>query len=167
MSSDPLNAVPPHDGAAEKLQQIAEERDRAYRALQEREAELARIQQIGRVGGVEVDLQDGIRNRRSPEYLMIHGLAADAANETHEDWVGRIHPDDREKTVAHFLEALTGQGDDYFSEYRIVRPNDGQIRWIGVTAKIDRDGSGRAVRLVGAHIDITDRMVAQETLRES
>ena len=36
-----------------------------------------------------------------------------------------------------------------------------------VVAKIERDQDGRALRLVGAHIDVTDRMLAQETLRES
>src|SRR6201999_902851 len=51
--------------------------------------------------------------------------------------------------------------------YRIVRPNDGVLRWIRVVAKIDRDAEGRAIRLLGAHIDITDRMLAQETLRET
>ncbi|MEZ5765955.1 MAG: PAS domain-containing protein [Xanthobacteraceae bacterium] len=136
-------------------------------ALREREAELARVQQIGKVGGVEVDLRSGFRNRRSPEYLLIHGLPPSAANETHQDWVGRIHPDDRERTERQFLEAVAGHAVDYLSEYRIVRPNDGEVRWIRVVAKIERDEAGQAIRLVGAHIDITDRMLAQETLRES
>ena len=163
--------VLPEAEAAERLRQhleeIARERDRAHRALQEREAELARVQRIGRVGGVEVDFRDGFKNRRSPEYLIIHGLPPDAANETHEDWVNRIHPDDREHTVKQFLDALAGRDEDYFATYRIVRPSDGQTRWIDVIAKIERDGGGRALRLVGAHIDVTERMLAQEKLRES
>ena len=52
------------------------------RQLQTREAELALIHRIAGVGGVEVDLRDGYRNRRSPEYLMIHGLEPIAANES-------------------------------------------------------------------------------------
>src|ERR1044072_7386191 len=67
----------------------------AGRALREREAELARVQDIGHVGGVEVFLTDGFKNRRSPEYLKIHGLPPEAANETHEDWGRRIDPQDR------------------------------------------------------------------------
>ena len=101
------------------------------------------------------------RNRRSPEYLIIHGLPPDAANETHEDWVNRIHPEDRERTVKQFLDALAGRDEDYSATYRIVRPSDGQTRWIDVVAKIERDREGRALRLVGAHIDFTDRMLAQ------
>jgi PAS domain S-box-containing protein len=149
------------------LQEIAGERDRAHRALQEREAELARIQRIARVGGVEVDFRDGLKNRRSPEYLMIHGLPPEAANETHEAWAARIHPEDRERTVAHFFDALAGRDEDYAITYRIIRPSDGQTRWIDVVAKIERAADGKALRLVGAHIDSTDRMLAQEKLRES
>ncbi len=168
-SSDTSNVLP--ESATERLrqhlQQIASERDRAHRALQEREAELARVQRIGRVGGVEVDFRDGFKNRRSPEYLIIHGLPPDAANETHEDWVARIHPGDRDRTVKQFLDALAGHDEDYNATYRIVRPSDGEMRWIDVVAKIERDSEGRALRLVGAHIDATDRMMAQEKLRES
>ena len=149
------------------LETLAKERDDAFRALQEREAELARIQRIGKVGGFEVDLRQGIQNRRSPEYLMIHGLPPEARHETLEDWVNRIHPEDREQVLKYFQDALAGDGTEYAAQYRIIRPNDGQMRWISVVAEIDRDADGRALRLIGAHIDVTDRMLAQETLRES
>ena len=149
------------------LADIALERDEAFRSLKDREAELALIQRIAGVGGVEVDLRDGFRNRRSPEYLLIHGLPPNAANETHEDWVRRIHPDDRTKTERQFLDAIGGTATDYQAEYRIVRPSDGQTRWVAVIAKIERDQDGRAIRLIGAHFDITDRMLNQMRLRES
>ncbi|QIP01073.1 hybrid sensor histidine kinase/response regulator [Bradyrhizobium symbiodeficiens] len=171
ITADALNDPLPETIAAERLRQhledVARERDNAYRALQEREAELARIQRIAKVGGVEVDFRDGFKNRRSPEYLIIHGLPPEAAGESHEDWVNRIHPDDRDAAVKHFIDALAGTSEDYTAEYRIVRPNDGETRWIRVVAKIERDQDGRAIRLVGAHIDITDQMLARETLRES
>ncbi|MBH5398221.1 PAS domain S-box protein [Bradyrhizobium sp. CNPSo 4010] len=170
-TADALNDPLPETIAAERLRQhledVARERDNAYRALQEREAELVRIQRIGKVGGVEVDFREGFKNRRSPEYLMIHGLPPEAAEESHEDWVNRIHPDDRDATVKHFFEALAGASEDYSAEYRIIRPSDGETRWIRVVAKIERDKNGRAIRLVGAHIDITDQALARETLRES
>src|SRR3954469_205436 len=149
------------------LETLVRERDAAFRALQEREAELARIQRIGKVGGVEVDFREGFKNRRSPEYLIIHGLPPEARNETHQEWVNRIHPDDREQTLKHFLGALAGAQKEYTAQYRIIRPSDGQTRWINVAAEIERDAEGRALRLIGAHIDVTDRMLAQETLRES
>jgi len=106
-----------------------------------REAELARIQRIAGVGGLEIDFRDGVRNRRSPEYLLVHGLPPEAANETYEEWVSRIHPDDRERTVQHLFGILKSGNEDYSAEYRIVRPNDGTTRWIRVVAKIERDRS--------------------------
>src|SRR3981189_1849735 len=139
----------------------------ASAALREREAELARVQQIGRIGGLEVDLRTGFRNRRSPEYLLIHGLPPDAVNETHEDWVRRIHPDDREATEKKFREAVAGNVRDYTVQYRIVRPSDGEVRWISVRSTIERDESGGAVRLVGAHSDVTEQVVADLALRQS
>ncbi|WP_172183091.1 PAS domain-containing protein [Bradyrhizobium aeschynomenes] len=164
------DALPEATGAIElrqHIEEIARDRDQAYRALQEREAELARIQRIARVGGVEVDLREGFRNRRSPEYLIIHGLPPEAANETHEDWVKRVHPDDRVKAEQDFIAAVKSKQEDYTTEYRIIRPSDGEIRWIRVIARIERDWNGRAIRLVGAHIDVTDQMLAQAKLRES
>ncbi|MET0719742.1 MAG: response regulator [Tardiphaga sp.] len=136
-------------------------------ALREREAELARVQQIGRIGGLEVDLRTGFRNRRSPEYLLVHGLPPDAANESHEDWVRRIHPDDRAATEAKFRDAVKNGVSEYSVQYRIIRPSDGEVRWISVKSLIERDENGRALRLVGAHTDVTDEVNADRALRKS
>ena len=133
----------------------------------EREAELTRVQQIGRIGGLEVDLRTGFRNRRSPEYLLLHGLPPEAANETHEEWVNRIHPDDRETTDAVFKNAVKSGVRDYSAKYRIIRPSDGEVRWISVKSMIERDADGRALRLVGAHTDVTDEVNADRALRKS
>jgi PAS domain S-box-containing protein len=137
------------------------------RALRERESELAQVQRIAQVGGVLVDVRDGFHNRRSPEYLSIHGLPASASNETHDDWVRRIHPDDRARAERQFLDSLSGKGDRYSSEYRIVRPDTGETRWVAAAGIIERAPDGKALRLVGAHIDITDRALSKELLRES
>jgi len=136
-------------------------------ALREREAELARVQEIGSIGGLEVDLRTGFRNRRSPEYLRIHGLPADAINETHEQWVARVHPEDREATERKFIEAVKSGAREYGVQYRIVRPNDGALRWISVKAIIERDEAGKPLRLVGAHTDVTEEIQAREALLRS
>jgi PAS domain S-box-containing protein len=139
----------------------------AAAALREREAELARVQQLGRIGGLEVDLRTGFRNRRSPEYLLIHGLPPDAMYESHEAWVQRIHPEDREATEKKFRGAVAGDVRDYSVQYRIIRPSDGETRWISVKSTIERDEHGKAVRLVGAHTDITEQVLAEQALRQS
>jgi PAS domain S-box-containing protein len=151
----------------DELRRRSETLSISERAVRDRESELASVQQIARIAGITVDLRNGFRNeRRSPEYLAIHGLPPDATD-THEDWIRRLHPDDRERTVQHFLEALSGTQEHYSSEYRVIRPSDGQVRWIAAEGRIERAPDGSALRLVGAHIDITDRALARETLRES
>ncbi|MCX7322275.1 MAG: PAS domain S-box protein [Hyphomicrobiales bacterium] len=136
-------------------------------SLRDRESELAEVQRIAKVGGVVVHLTNGFENKRSPEYLAIHGLPPEAVNETHEDWVRRLHPEDRERAEHQFLDMLEGKAERYSSEYRIIRPNDGEVRWIAAEGRIERDRNGRPVRMVGAHIDVTDRAQAREMLRES
>jgi PAS domain S-box-containing protein len=154
------------DGIGIVFRDVTDER-RVQAEVREREAELVRVQKIGGVGGLEVDLRGGFGNRRSPEYLAIHGLPADAARESHEAWVQRIHPEDRVATEGHFVRSVVGDATDYSAEYRIIRPSDGQMRWISAKAVIERDATGAALRLVGAHTDITERKLAEEALRES
>src|SRR6202030_4273861 len=139
----------------------------AAAALREREAELARVQQIGRIGGLEFDLTTGFRNRRSPEYLLIHGLPPDAVHESHEDWVQRLHPEDREAAERKFRDAVVSGVREYSVQYRIIRPNDGETRWISVKSTIERDENGNAIRLVGAHTDVTEQVLAEQALRQS
>lgn len=140
-------------------------REAAEQALRKREQELAQVQKIGRIGGLEVDLRTGFRNTRSPEYLNVHGLPPEAANESHEDWVRRLHPQEREEIEQHFKATVAGNAREYNAEYRIIRPSDGQVRWIGAVAHIERDEEDKPVRLVGAHIDITERKEAEAQQR--
>jgi PAS domain-containing protein len=87
--------------------------------------------------------------------------------ETHEDWLNRVHPDDRARAERQFLETLNGLADRYSSEYRIIRPDNGQTRWIAAEGLIERRPDGKPLRMVGAHIDITERALSKELLRES
>ena len=56
---------------------------------------------------------------------------------------------------------------DYTAQYRIIRPSDGETRWISVKSTIERDQNGRAIRLVGAHSDVTEQVMAEQALRQS
>ena len=142
-------------------------REKDTQALRDRELELARVQRIGGVGGLDVDLANGFRSRRSPEYLHLHGLPPSAVNDSHEQWIARVHPEDRERVETYFLATVAGSDKEYKAEYRIVRPRDGQTRWIRVVAEIERDAHGRALKLIGAHLDITDQKHADATVQES
>jgi PAS domain S-box-containing protein len=161
-----VRAFPFGDGVGVAFRDVTD-RQRDTQALRGRELELARVQRIGGVGGLEVDLAHGFRSPRSPEYLHLHGLPPDFVNDSHEQWVARVHPEDRERVETYFLARVAGSGRDYKAEYRIIRPSDGQVRWIRAVAEIERDIQGRALKLVGVHLDITDWKHAKEAMQES
>ena len=145
----------------------ATDRQNILQTLRRRELELARVQEIGGLGGMRVDLAGAFTGYRSPEYLRLHGLPPDAGVETHEDWARRIHPDDRSRAVEHFLRVVAGDDTQYKSEYRIIRPSDGAVRWIRAVGEIERDENVAPIALVGAHMDITDRKLAEQEALES
>lgn len=79
-------------------------------------------------------------------------------------WRERIHPDDLERTDREFAE-LVAEGEVVDTELRIVRPN-GDIRWVLARTRIVRTTAGEPIRAVGLTLDVTDRRVAMEALRE-
>ena len=83
-----------------------------------------------------------------------------------QDWNARVHPEDFQSYRAALRAALKGQMARLHSEYRI-RLSNGDYRWVEDHAVPVRDARGRAVRLVGAVSDITDRKQAEQELREA
>lgn len=128
---------------------------------------LVRAKRFGLVGTFEFDLRTGI-SRRSPEYISVHGLPAAAAEEGHDDWAKRLHPDDRRRAEGEVLRALSDDSDDveYAQTYRIVTPQ-GEVRWIAARGEIERDAAGRATMLRGAHVDVTPLRTTEMALAES
>lgn len=85
---------------------------------------------------------------------------------TKEDWVSKIHPDDREKVEFRLHEAINSRGQIlYESEFRIAR-NDNTTGYIEDRGYIVRDEKGKAIRLIGASHDITDRKNKEEELKK-
>ncbi|NEX46484.1 sensor histidine kinase [Pseudotabrizicola algicola] len=128
---------------------------------------LLRAKRFGLMGTFEFDLRTGI-SRRSAEYMAIHGHDPVPSEEAHEDWVSRVHPDDRVRAERVVLNALSdASGDtDYGQSYRIIT-KDGETRWIAAWGEIDRDAAGRAYMLRGIHIDVTPLRTTEMALAES
>ncbi|HEX2134971.1 MAG TPA: PAS domain S-box protein, partial [Microvirga sp.] len=77
-----------------------------------------------------------------------------------------MHPDDRERVVSGMREAAAGTGDTWSDEFRYERA-DGSYAYISDRGFILRDAQGKAVRMIGAMQDITERKAAEEALRAS
>ena len=161
-----IRAFPLGDGIGVAFRDVTD-REEMVETLRRRELELERVQRIGGVGGMWVDARDNFTARRSPEYLQIYGLPPEATIELHETWVRRLHPDDREAALKRLFSAVDGGAAEYKSEYRVVRPSDGAVRWIRAVAEIERDANGEATALVGAHFDVTELKLAQQEAVQS
>jgi two-component system, sensor histidine kinase and response regulator len=79
-----------------------------------------------------------------------------------EAWTRTLAPEDLERAKAEVNAALQG-GRDFDTEYWIVWP-DGSRHLLRGMAKIVRDGSGHAIRMVGVNYDITERKLAEQEL---
>ena len=90
------------------------------------------------------------------------GLGDGEVVESYEQFREHIHPDDRERVDAAFLEAARDGGDMHV-EFRVVWP-DGTVRWLSDHGEVVRDASGAPEYLTGAAVDVTERKLAEERL---
>jgi diguanylate cyclase (GGDEF)-like protein/PAS domain S-box-containing protein len=98
-------------------------------------------------------------------YRMLGYEAGDFPMESNA-WESLIHPDDRDHAYQVNLDCIEGRREQFEVEYRMKTKN-GDWRWILGRGKcVARDPQGRALRLLGTHMDITERKQTEEALRE-
>ncbi|MBV9124524.1 MAG: response regulator [Planctomycetes bacterium] len=81
-------------------------------------------------------------------------------------WLERLHPEDREAVAAYFFQVVRGQDLSWVDEYRF-RCADGTYKDVYDRGYVLRDAAGRAVRMIGAMLDISPRKRAEEALRQA
>lgn len=114
----------------------------------------------------DLDLRTG-RAFVDDRYARMIGRDPAVFRETNEAWRERLHPEDREPVFASFRAFVEGRLPEYRVEFRQLDA-EGGWRWILSQGDIvERDPDGRPTRMVGTHIDITDRKEAEERLRDA
>jgi PAS domain S-box-containing protein len=96
-------------------------------------------------------------------WCRMSGLTLDQARGG--GWLKAVHPDDRERIMAGWQEALA-RGGASDAEYRFVCA-DGSVTWVQGLAVQMRDANGRLAGYIGTISDFTLRKNAEERLRES
>jgi diguanylate cyclase (GGDEF)-like protein/PAS domain S-box-containing protein len=71
-------------------------------------------------------------------------------------WADRIHPDDVEETWADVYKNVNGET-EYYENIHRLRHKDGHWVWIQDRGKVQLNESGKAVRMIGTHTDITEQ----------
>ena len=70
----------------------------------------------------------------------LYGLARTTRSAGYEEFIGRVHPEDRE-FVDRSVERALEEGEALDYEFRILLP-DGRVRWIADQGRVGRDGKG-------------------------
>ena len=84
---------------------------------------------------------------------------------TYDRFRAAVHPDDRDRVDRAVADAIANRT-DYDVEMRVPWP-DGTVRWVASRGRAYYDDAGRAVRMTGMSLDISDRKRAEEALLEA
>jgi len=102
------------------------------------------------------------------QHEIILGYApttATIATHAYRDWADRVHPDDLPQVVELIRRGMAERTFQK-AEYRVIWP-DGSLHWILGQGRAYYNDEGRAIRMLGAIQDITERKRAEEALRQS
>ncbi len=115
---------------------------------------LKETQRMAQIGTFTLDFTTG--EWFPSEFLMnIFGID-DSFKGSFENWIELIHHGDREMMCHYYQHDVIDQGYDFDKEYRIVRPSDGEIRWVYSRGEVTRSEDNELISMVGTVLDITD-----------
>ena len=92
-----------------------------------------------------------------------YGHAPAEVEPTGEWWITHIHPDDRARVDASIHAAIDGGAESWSDEYRFRRADDSYAA-IFDRGHVIRDADGRATRMIGAMLDMSERQESRAAL---
>jgi PAS domain S-box-containing protein len=102
----------------------------------------------------------------SPYWCEMLGYKHEEIKPNVSNWQGLLHPDDASKVLAQLTPHLAGETPSYQVEFR-MRTKEEQWQWILGSGKVvERDSQGNPLRMIGTHIDISDRKQAEKDLEK-
>ncbi|HIJ74764.1 MAG TPA: EAL domain-containing protein, partial [Candidatus Hydrogenedentes bacterium] len=150
------------DRAVARLDEDIRERERAEEALRESEERYALA-----VEGAHDGLWDwNLRTNEiyfSPRWKSMLGYDDAEVRREPEDWLSKVHPEDRPLVLASLDAHLKGTSAHFESEYRI-RHKDESYLWVLCRGLGVRGEDGEPTRMAGSQTDITPRKRIEEQL---
>ncbi len=141
------------------------ERKLTENLLKESESNLATAQRIAHIGSWEWDkLSDTVK--LSKEMYHVFDINADTFDGKPESLLELLHPDDVECITDRILKCKTDSDNLISLECRVIH-KDGSIHNLFAEARIEYDEAGNAGNLIGTVQDISERKLAEQTLKIS
>ncbi len=139
------------------------ERKIAEEALRKSEASLSEAQRIAHLGNWDLDLVNN-ELKWSDEIYRIFEMDPKDFGATYEAFLDTIHPEDRDIVNKAYTDSLNSR-EPYEITHRLLM-KDGSSKYVNEKCETFYDDNGKPLRSVGAAQDITERMLAEEALRE-
>ncbi len=137
-------------------------RERTKQKLRESEERYQKLAKIAPVGIFRAD-ENGATTYVNPMWCQISGLPKEKA--MGDGWLAAVHPESRESLKKGWQETIR-QKKPSFADYRFLRP-DGTIAWVMGQATPEMNAANQIVGYVGTITDISERKMAEETIRAS
>lgn len=145
----------------EELEAEVEIRKKAEEKLALKNRQLNEAQTIARMGHWEWDVKSN-KVDWSESLFEIYGIPAKETGLSYEEFLERVHPDDRDMTNRSIGTALSAKKfNDFF--HRIVLPS-GEIRTLHARGEIVCDASGSIVKVIGTGHDVTEEIRTKNDL---
>ena len=134
----------------------------AVARLKVSEANLLQAQSVAKLGYYVFDM---VADRWESSPILDEILGIDSSyDRTGEGWLRLVSPNMRGE-LAEYLGGILSGEHDFDREYQVLRHCDGASRWVDGRGRVERDGAGHPIRLVGTIKDITDRRAAELALQ--
>lgn len=110
------------------------------------------------------DIKSG-KTKYSVGYYKLYGYEPGEIETSFENWVERLHPDDRQRMINSIQDHLDSKTKHVTTTYRL-RSKDGEYRSIQASGMLIVNEEGEPLRMIGTHTDITDRLrIEQEVIQ--
>ncbi|MEW7995650.1 MAG: EAL domain-containing protein [gamma proteobacterium symbiont of Ctena orbiculata] len=82
-------------------------------------------------------------------------------------WAGLVHPDDKDRVLKTVEDHLSGNADSFEVEMRMRHKDGHEVVVLSRAFLVNRASDGKAMRLVGTHVDITERKKTESYLAKN
>lgn len=134
-------------------------------AAQARAESIQKLHNLAQIGAYWFDIRTG-KWDSTPLFDQIFGID-DTYPKDIDGWSRLVHPAYESKIREQLTRFILEGDQSYDKEYPIVRPSDGEERWIHTERELEYNARGRAIQMRGTVQDITRRKLMEKAISES
>jgi len=136
-----------------------------YTLIKEDESIFEFLQQ-GSLDGIWYwDLEDQEKEWMSPRFWTVLGYDPTEKKHLASEWQDLIYPEDLQVAISNFTKHCADQNHPYDQVVR-YHHKDGSTVWVRCRGMAIRDKTGKPIRMLGAHTDLTPQKQAEEALHK-